>query len=69
MTLHAPSPVPAEPIGALAEVPPPSDYPLVRAAIEFISAEYRSQPSLDAVAEACGVTPQRLEAACRRWAS
>nr|WP_246716883.1 bifunctional helix-turn-helix domain-containing protein/methylated-DNA--[protein]-cysteine S-methyltransferase [Aureimonas phyllosphaerae] len=68
MTHHSPSPGPAEPLDGLAEVPPPSDYPLVRTAIEFISAEYRSQPSLDAVAEACGVTPQRLEAACRRWA-
>ncbi|WP_416357762.1 methylated-DNA--[protein]-cysteine S-methyltransferase [Aureimonas phyllosphaerae] len=68
MTHHSPSPGPAEPFDGLAEVPPPSDYPLVRTAIEFISAEYRSQPSLDAVAEACGVTSQRLEAACRRWA-
>lgn len=72
MTRHAPSPVEAEALApasrGLTELPPPSDYPLVRAAIEFISTEYRSQPSLDAVAEACGVTAQRLESACRRWA-
>ncbi|WP_062232189.1 methylated-DNA--[protein]-cysteine S-methyltransferase [Aureimonas sp. N4] len=64
MTLHAP----IAPRPAFEEVPPPGDYALVRRTIEFISQEYRSQPSLCEVAEGVGAPEAELEAALRRWA-
>lgn len=47
---------------------PRSDYDAVRRAIEFISTDYREQPSLAAVAGAVGRGPDELEALFRRWA-
>jgi AraC family transcriptional regulator, regulatory protein of adaptative response / methylated-DNA-[protein]-cysteine methyltransferase len=69
MTLHDLSTfAPATSPGGFTPVAPTSDYPLVRRAIEFISAEYRGQPSLAAIAQALGTTETELEAAFRRWA-
>ncbi len=58
----------APPVPTFREVAPPSDYATVRGAIEFISREYRTQPSLEEVAEGVGAPPAELEAALRRWA-
>lgn len=44
------------------------DYQLVRAAIEFVSGQWRDQPSLEAIAEHVGLSPARLTALFRRWA-
>lgn len=44
------------------------DYDSVRRAIAFISARWRSQPEIDAVAEAAGLTPDELHHLFRRWA-
>lgn len=44
-----------------------SDYAIVRRAIEFISTEYRGQPSLAAVAAAVGLSPEELQTAFKRW--
>jgi AraC family transcriptional regulator of adaptative response/methylated-DNA-[protein]-cysteine methyltransferase len=44
------------------------DYLIVRAAIRYISDDWRSQPSLDDIAAAVGETPQRLQTIFRRWA-
>ncbi|BDA82520.1 6-O-methylguanine DNA methyltransferase [Aureimonas sp. SA4125] len=45
-----------------------SDYGLVRRAIEFISVEYRDQPSLAAIGEAVGLEPEAVQALFQRWA-
>jgi AraC family transcriptional regulator of adaptative response/methylated-DNA-[protein]-cysteine methyltransferase len=45
-----------------------SDYDNVRRAIGFISENWRSQPGIDAVAAAAGVTPDELHHLFRRWA-
>lgn len=45
-----------------------SDYGIVRRAIEFISTEYRDQPSLAAIAGAVGLEPEALQALFQRWA-
>ncbi|KQT46370.1 6-O-methylguanine DNA methyltransferase [Aureimonas sp. Leaf454] len=45
-----------------------SDYESVRRAIEFISTEVQSQPSLRDVAEAVDLTPSALETLFQRWA-
>lgn len=58
-TLHAAGTAPAD---------IDSDYGLVRRAIEFISTEYRDQPSLAAIAEAVGLEPEALQALFQRWA-
>jgi AraC family transcriptional regulator of adaptative response/methylated-DNA-[protein]-cysteine methyltransferase len=51
---------------------PPSaatrDYDSVRRAIAFISQNWRSQPSVDAIAEAAALTPDELHHLFRRWA-
>lgn len=44
------------------------DYRLVRDAIEFVSAQWREQPSLEAIAEHVGLSPARLAALFARWA-
>ncbi|GGE08816.1 6-O-methylguanine DNA methyltransferase [Aureimonas endophytica] len=48
--------------------PTSSDYETVRRAVEFISTDFRSQPSLAAIAEAVNLSPAELEALFRRWA-
>lgn len=44
------------------------DYDSVRRAIAFISRCWRSQPTVEAVADAAGVTPDELHHLFRRWA-
>jgi len=44
------------------------DYDSVRRAIAFISANWRSQPAIEAVADAAGVTADELHHLFRRWA-
>jgi AraC family transcriptional regulator of adaptative response/methylated-DNA-[protein]-cysteine methyltransferase len=45
------------------------DYDSVRRAIAFISANWRAQPTIEAMADAAGVTPDELHHLFRRWAS
>jgi AraC family transcriptional regulator of adaptative response/methylated-DNA-[protein]-cysteine methyltransferase len=45
-----------------------NDYAVVRAAVAFISQHWRSQPDVEAIAHACGVTPDELHHLFRRWA-
>ena len=44
------------------------DYDAVRRAIAFISERWRNQPTIDAMADAAGVTPDELHQLFRRWA-
>src|SRR6266481_2753019 len=44
------------------------DYAVVRRAVAFISGHWRSQPDVEAIAHACGVTPDELHHLFRRWA-
>lgn len=63
-------------LAMLAEAPRPmftqpentSDYAIVRHAIEFISANWRDQPSLDLIAEEVGLKPLALQRLFTRWA-
>src|SRR6201989_3486137 len=45
------------------------DYDSVRRAIAFISENWRTQPTIEAMADAAGVTPDELHHLFRRWAS
>jgi len=45
-----------------------SDYDIVRRAIAHIRENWRKQPSIEAIAEAAGVTPTELHHLFRRWA-
>jgi AraC family transcriptional regulator, regulatory protein of adaptative response / methylated-DNA-[protein]-cysteine methyltransferase len=44
------------------------DYDSVRRAIAFISERWRAQPTIEAIAEAAGATPDELHHLFRRWA-
>jgi len=44
------------------------DYAVVRRAVAFISEHWRAQPEIEAIAHACGVTPDELHHLFRRWA-
>jgi len=44
------------------------DYAVVRRAVAFISEQWRAQPDVEAIAHACGVTPDELHHLFRRWA-
>jgi AraC family transcriptional regulator, regulatory protein of adaptative response / methylated-DNA-[protein]-cysteine methyltransferase len=44
------------------------DYDAVRRAIAFISERWRSQPTIEAIAEAAGLTADELHHLFRRWA-
>src|ERR1700724_1415314 len=44
------------------------DYAVVRRAVAFISEHWRTQPDIEAIAHACGVTPDELHHLFRRWA-
>src|SRR6195952_4188970 len=44
------------------------DYDSVRRAIGFISAQWRNQPTIEAMADAASVTPDELHHLFRRWA-
>jgi AraC family transcriptional regulator, regulatory protein of adaptative response / methylated-DNA-[protein]-cysteine methyltransferase len=48
--------------------PPAGDYETVRRAIEFISENWREQPSLEAIAEEVGFRPLALQRLFTRWA-
>src|SRR5437762_6960782 len=45
-----------------------ADYDVVRRAIAYLSEHWRTQPEIDAVAEAAGVTASDLHHLFRRWA-
>ena len=45
-----------------------ADYDIVRRAIAHIKGNWRSQPEIDQIAEAAGVTPTELHHLFRRWA-
>jgi AraC family transcriptional regulator of adaptative response/methylated-DNA-[protein]-cysteine methyltransferase len=45
-----------------------ADYDVVRRAIAHIKGNWRSQPDIDQIAEAAGVTPTELHHLFRRWA-
>jgi AraC family transcriptional regulator of adaptative response/methylated-DNA-[protein]-cysteine methyltransferase len=47
---------------------PPSDYDVVRRAIEYIVDNWREQPSLDDIARAVGLKPLSLQRLFTRWA-
>ena len=47
---------------------PDDDYAVVRRAIAFIAENWRVQPEVEAIAQACGVTPDELHHLFRRWA-
>jgi AraC family transcriptional regulator of adaptative response/methylated-DNA-[protein]-cysteine methyltransferase len=44
------------------------DYDTVRQALRFITEKWRDQPEIEAIAHACGVTPDELHHLFRRWA-
>ena len=44
------------------------DYAVVRRAVAFISEHWRTQPDIEAIAHACGVTADELHHLFRRWA-
>jgi AraC family transcriptional regulator of adaptative response/methylated-DNA-[protein]-cysteine methyltransferase len=44
------------------------DYDTVRQALRFITEQWRDQPEIEAIAHACGVTPDELHHLFRRWA-
>ncbi len=46
----------------------PNDYPHVKSAIEFISQNWREQPSLDQIAAHVGLSPHHLQRLFTRWA-
>ena len=50
------------------ETSPADDYEAVRRAIEFISENWREQPSLEAIAEEVGLRPLALQRLFTRWA-
>src|SRR5882672_5648079 len=45
-----------------------ADYDVVRRAIAHIKGNWRSQPEIEQIAEAAGVTPTELHHLFRRWA-
>jgi AraC family transcriptional regulator of adaptative response/methylated-DNA-[protein]-cysteine methyltransferase len=47
---------------------PDNDYAVVRRAVAFISENWRVQPEVEAIAQACGVTTDELHHLFRRWA-
>ena len=44
------------------------DYDVVRSALKFITEHWRTQPEVEAIAHAAGVTPDELHHLFRRWA-
>src|SRR6185295_15402204 len=49
-------------------IPASTDYDVVRRTIEFISARYRGQPSLEEIAAHVGLAPLALQRLFARWA-
>ncbi len=64
MNLALPALSPAE----IAPPPDGDDYAIIRAAIEFISREWREQPSLEAISAHVGIQPLALQRLFTRWA-
>src|SRR5712692_9489072 len=60
----SPGPQPAIPTAIRVE----DDYEVVRCAVTFISERWRTQPDIEAIAHACGITPDELHHLFRRWA-
>jgi len=60
----SPDPQPAKPTADRSN----DDYAVVRRAVAFISERWRAQPDIEAIAHACGVTPDELHHLFRRWA-
>src|ERR1700724_3675341 len=60
----SPDPQPGKPPADRAD----GDYAVVRRAVAFISQHWRAQPAVEAIAHACGVTPDELHHLFRRWA-
>lgn len=56
------------PVDREAIIPTRSDYDVVRRAIEFISENWREQPSLERIADAVGMKPLSLQRLFTRWA-
>jgi AraC family transcriptional regulator of adaptative response/methylated-DNA-[protein]-cysteine methyltransferase len=48
--------------------PPTDDYGVVRQVIEFVTENWREQPSLEAIAAQVGMEPTRLQKLFTRWA-
>ncbi len=65
---YVPTLPPKPRFAALASCGASDDYEVVRHAIAFISEQWRSQPDVAAIADACGVTPDDLHHLFRRWA-
>lgn len=65
--IHKPAPDAALPRGFAPLAISASDYNIVRRAIAHISGEWRTQPDIDTIAEASGVTPTELHHLFRRW--
>jgi AraC family transcriptional regulator, regulatory protein of adaptative response / methylated-DNA-[protein]-cysteine methyltransferase len=61
MLAEEPRPMPTKPAAS-------GDYPVVRRTIEFISANWRDQPSLETLAEEVGLKPLALQRLFTRWA-
>jgi AraC family transcriptional regulator of adaptative response/methylated-DNA-[protein]-cysteine methyltransferase len=62
--MMSPDPQPVKPTADRAV----DDYAVVRRAVAFISEHWRTQPDIEAIAHACGVTPDELHHLFRRWA-
>jgi AraC family transcriptional regulator, regulatory protein of adaptative response / methylated-DNA-[protein]-cysteine methyltransferase len=62
--MMSPDPQPGKPPAGR----PDDDYAVVRRAVAFISEHWRAQPPIEAIAHACGVTPDELHHLFRRWA-
>jgi len=62
--MMSPDPQPVKPTADRAA----DDYAVVRRAVAFISEHWRTQPDIEAIAHACGVTPDELHHLFRRWA-
>jgi AraC family transcriptional regulator, regulatory protein of adaptative response / methylated-DNA-[protein]-cysteine methyltransferase len=67
-TSYAPTMSPKSSTVAPAACSREDDYAVVRRAIAFISEHWRSQPDVEAISHACGVTPDELHHLFRRWA-
>jgi AraC family transcriptional regulator, regulatory protein of adaptative response / methylated-DNA-[protein]-cysteine methyltransferase len=67
MTMLSPDRIP-EALPELGALPRAADdYAVVRRAIAYISERWRSQPEIEAIAHASGVTPDELHHLFRRW--
>ncbi len=61
-------PMPVQSIDALSPDNPPYDYALVADAIRYLEANFRTQPSLEELADALHVSPFHLQRVFTRWA-